>query len=114
MDLDNINDKTIDLITDAVIKKMLYKFKQEYHQMSPPMSVADLMKGFMPFRETEEEFLIAEMARLTTLLHVYEGKEEYIKAAIIKRRLEIVETKLNNLEKDDNNSTDETDAGPQI
>ena len=37
-----------------------------------------------------------------------------MKAAIIKRRLEIVENKLNNLEKDDNNSTDETDAGPQI
>ena len=99
---------------NKVFNDMLYKFKQEYHQMSTPMSVADLMKGFMPFRETEEEFLIAEMARLTTLLHVYEGKEEYIKAAIIKKRLEIVETKLNNLEKDDNNSTDETDAGPQI
>ena len=33
MDLDNINDKTIDIITDAVIKKMLWKFKQEYHQL---------------------------------------------------------------------------------
>ncbi len=41
---------------------MLYKFKQEYHQMSTPMSVADLMKGFMPFRESPEEFLLAEMA----------------------------------------------------
>ena len=29
MDLDNINDKTIDLITDAVIRKMIWKFKQE-------------------------------------------------------------------------------------
>ena len=93
MDLDNINDKTIDLITDAVIKKMLYKFKQEYHQMSTPMSVADLMKGFMPFRESPEEFLLAEMARLHTLLALYEGKEEFMKAAIIKRRLEIIQTK---------------------
>ena len=97
MDLDNINDKTIDIITDAVIKKMLYKFKQEYHQLNTPMSVAELMKGFMPFRETEEEFLVAELARLTTLLHMYEDKEEYIKAAIIKRRLEIIQNKLNNL-----------------
>ena len=66
MDLDNINDHTIELINNAVIKKMLYKFKQEYHQMSTPMSVGDLMKGYMPFRETEEEFLLAEMARLHT------------------------------------------------
>ena len=109
MDLDNINDETIELITNAVIKKMLYKFKQEYHQMSTPMSVGDLMKGYMPFRETEEEFLISEMARLHTLLALYEGQEEFMKAAIIKRRLEIVQNKLNNLD-----DTDESDAGPQI
>tara|TARA_R100000908_G_C3712955_1_gene118834 strand:+ start:362 stop:691 length:330 start_codon:yes stop_codon:yes gene_type:complete len=109
MDLDNINDETIELITNAVIKKMLYKFKQEYHQMSTPMSVGDLMKGYMPFRETEEEFLISEMARLHTLLALYEGQEEFMKAAIIKRRLEIVQNKLNNLD-----DTDESNAGPQI
>jgi len=97
MDLDNINDATIDMITDAVIKKMLWKFKQEYHQLETPMSIGDLMKGYMPFRETEEEFLLAEMARLHTLLALYEGKEEFMKAAIIKRRLEIIQTKLDNL-----------------
>ena len=100
MDLDNINDNTIELITNAVIKKILYKFKQEYHQMSTPMSVGDLMKGYMPFRETEEEFLLAEMARLHTLLALYEGKEEFMKAAIIKRRLEIVQNKLDNIDDD--------------
>ena len=109
MDLDNINDETIELITNAVIKKMLYKFKQEYHQMSTPMSVGDLMKGYMPFRETPEEFLISEMARLHTLLALYEGKEEFMKAAIIKRRLEIVQNKLDNLDDDT-----QSDAGPQI
>tara|TARA_R100001015_G_C4544893_1_gene108069 strand:+ start:337 stop:630 length:294 start_codon:yes stop_codon:yes gene_type:complete len=97
MDLDNINDATIDMITDAVIKKMLWKFKQEYHQLETPLSIADIMKGYMPFRETEEEFLVAELARLTTLLHMYEDKEEFMKAAIIKRRLEIIQDKLNNL-----------------
>ena len=110
MDLDNINDETIELITNAVIKKMLWKFKQEYHQMSTPMSVGDLMKGYMPFRETEEEFLLAEMARLHTLLALYDGKEEYMKAAIIKRRIEIVENRLNNYGEQD----DQADAGTQI
>ena len=109
MDLDNINDATIDMITDAVIKKMLWKFKQEEHQMSTPMTIADIMKGYMPFKETEEEFLLAEMARLHTLLAIYEGKEEYMKAAIIKRRLEIVQNKLDNLD-----DTTQGDAGPQI
>ena len=110
MDLDNINDATIDMITDAVIKKMLWKFKQEYHQLNTPMSVAELMRGYMPFRETEEEFLLAEMARLHTLLALYEGKEEFMKAAIIKRRIEIIENKLNKFGDD----KDESNAGPQI
>ena len=109
MDLDNINDATIEMITNAVIKKMLWKFKQEEHQMSTPMTIADIMKGYMPFKETEEEFLLAEMARLHTLLAIYEGKEEYMKAAIIKRRLEIVQNKLDNLDDDT-----QSDAGPQI
>ena len=98
------------MITDAVIKKMLWKFKQEYHQLNTPMSVGDLMKGYMPFRETEEEFLLAEMARLHTLLALYEGREEFMKAAIIKRRLEIVQNKLDNYGEQD----DQADAGPQI
>lgn len=109
MDLDNINDATIEMITNAVIKKMLWKFKQEEHQMSTPMTISDIMKGYMPFKETEEEFLVAEMARLHTLLAIYEGKEEYMKAAIIKRRLEIVQNKLDNLD-----DTTQGDAGPQI
>ena len=100
MDLDNINDQTIELITNAVIKKMLYKFKQESHQLNSPMTIAELIKGYMPFRETEEEFLMGELARLTTLMHMYEQQEEYMKAAIIKRRLEIVQTKLDNLDDD--------------
>ena len=62
-----------------------------------------------PFKETQEEFLLAEMARLHTLLALYEGKEEFMKAAIIKRRLEIVQNKLDNLD-----DTTQGDAGPQI
>ena len=96
MDLDNINDETIELITNAVIKKMLYKFKQEYHHTTP-MTIGDLMKGYMPFRETEEEALVAELARLTTLLNMYEHNEEYMKAAIIKRKIEIIQNKLEKL-----------------
>jgi len=110
MDLDNINDETIELITNAVIKKMLWKFRQEEHQLNSPMTVAEILKGYLPFKETQEEFLLAEMARLHTLLALYEGKEEFMKAAIIKRRIEIVENKLNKYGEQD----DQADAGSQI
>ena len=109
MDLDNINDATIDMISDAVIKKILWKFKQEEHQLNSPMTVAEILKGYLPFKESPEEFLLAEMARLHTLLALYEGKEEFMKAAMIKKRLDIIQNKLDNLDDDT-----QSDAGPQI
>ena len=61
------------------------------------MTLGELIKGQLPFKETDEEFLVSEMARLTTLLHMYETQEEYMKAAIIKRKLDIIQNKLDNL-----------------
>lgn len=46
---------------------------------------------------TEEETLLAEMARLMTLLDAYEAKEQYEKAAIIKNKIDRIEDKLNKL-----------------
>lgn len=46
---------------------------------------------------TEEEQLLAELARLMTLLQAYEDKEQYEKAAIIKSKIERIEIKLNKL-----------------
>ena len=96
MDLDNINDDMLDTLTDLVIEKLLYKFKNEVHAITP-MTIGELLKGQLPFKETEEEALISELARLHTLEGMYEQNEEYIKAAIIKRKIEIIQKKLNNL-----------------
>lgn len=46
---------------------------------------------------TEEEQLLAEMARLMTLLDAYEDKEQYEKAAIIKNKIDRIEAKIRNL-----------------
>ena len=46
--------------------------------------------------DTEEE-LIGELARLTTLLSIYEHKEQYEKAKIIEDKIKIITKKLNNL-----------------
>ena len=96
MQLDNIDDGMLDTIADLVLDKLLYKMKNEIHAMTP-LSVEDLIRGQMPFKESDEEFLIAELARLMTLLSMYEEKEQYTKAAIIKRKLDIIQNKLNNL-----------------
>ena len=43
---------------------------------------------------TEEEALIGELARLQTLLMIFENKEEYEKAAIVLSKLNAIKTKL--------------------
>jgi DNA-binding transcriptional regulator YbjK len=46
---------------------------------------------------SDEEVLLAELARLMTLLQVYEDKEQYEKAAIINNKIERLKNKLNKL-----------------
>ena len=46
---------------------------------------------------SDEEVLLAELARLMTLLQAYEDKEQYEKAAIIKNKIDRIETKIKNL-----------------
>jgi len=46
---------------------------------------------------SDEEVLLAELARLMTLLQAYEDKEQYEKAAIIKNKIDRIENKIRNL-----------------
>ena len=46
---------------------------------------------------SDEEMLLAEMARLMTLLQAYEEREQYEKAAIIKNKIDKITDKLNRL-----------------
>ena len=92
------NEKIIDELADKVLDKLIQKAQQpQWHQYNTPMTLGELIRGQLPFKETNEEFLVSEMARLTTLLHMYETQEEYMKAAIIKRQLDIIQKKLDNL-----------------
>tara|TARA_R100000781_G_scaffold1862_1_gene3167 strand:- start:72 stop:374 length:303 start_codon:yes stop_codon:yes gene_type:complete len=57
--------------------------------------IDDLINGKTDISEDIEEHLIAELARLTTLLTIYEDKEQYEKAAIIKNKIRIINRRLN-------------------
>jgi|TARA_R100001463_G_scaffold11770_2_gene32835 hypothetical protein len=93
-----MTDDELNIIVDRVLDKLIEKSASpNWHQYNTPMTVGELLKGQLPFKETEEEFLVGEMARLTTLMHMYETNEEYMKAAIIKKKLDEVNNKLDNL-----------------
>tara|TARA_B100000131_G_C17681788_1_gene436848 strand:+ start:169 stop:465 length:297 start_codon:yes stop_codon:yes gene_type:complete len=98
MKKDNISDDDLEILTDKVLQKLIERSSNpRWHQMNSPMTIAELIQGQLPFQESTEEMLVAELARLTTLLNMYEHNEEYMKAAIIKRKLEIIQDKLNKL-----------------
>jgi len=82
-------------LADLIITKLEIKqaqWDEEFHS-----SVQDLYgqeSSKEAFVMTEEEALIGEMARLQTLLMIFENKEEYEKAAIILSKLNAIKTKL--------------------
>jgi hypothetical protein len=86
-------EKLAELITDKLIAK-----QQEYDEQFHVDLQETMMKdgGFVR-QVSEEELLLAEIARLMTLLSSYEDKEQYEKAAIIKNKIDKLKTKLENL-----------------
>ena len=97
-ELEYMTEDELNTIADKVLDILIEKSASpKWHQYNSPMTVGELISGQLPFKESEEEHLVGEMARLTTLLHMYETNEEYMKAAIIKRKLDIVNNKLDNL-----------------
>jgi hypothetical protein len=86
-------EKLAELITDKLIAK-----QQEYDEQFHIDLQETMMKdgGFVR-QVSEEELLLAEIARLMTLLSSYEDKEQYEKAAIIKNKIDKLKTKLENL-----------------
>ena len=92
------NERILDELTEKVLRRLIERSHgPQWHQMNTPMTIGELIQGQIPFKETDEEALIAEMARLTTLMNMYESQEEYMKAAIIKRKLDIIQDKLSKL-----------------
>jgi len=90
-----MDKKTMNELADLIIAKLEIKQQQwddEFHN-----SIAD-MYGKEGHKEafvmTEEEMLIGELARLQTILMIFENNEEYEKAAIVLSKLNAVKTKL--------------------
>ncbi len=90
-----MTNKEMNQLADVIISKLEIKQQQwddEFHS-----SINDLY-GKEASREafvmTEEEALIGELARLQTLLMIFENKEEYEKAAILLSKLNAIKSRL--------------------
>lgn len=91
-----MTDKEKQEIADLVIKKML----QARSNMEKDLfNINDVLFTLLNTQLTQEEILVGELARLMTLMNLYEEKEEYEKAAIIKNKVDKINDKLDQIDK---------------
>lgn len=86
--IDNIymNDEDIERIAELVAEKLYQKAQENINNDS-----------FMIPKEDQEQMLLAELARLMTLLSSYLEREEYDKCAILQNKIKIIENKIEKL-----------------
>jgi hypothetical protein len=95
-----MTEQEMDYLAEVISQKVMDKLiaKQKEWDMQFTNDVANIMKADPNIRMIdEEELLLAEMARLMTLLSTYEEKEEYEKAAIVQNKIRILQKKLDRL-----------------
>ena len=87
--IDNIymNDEDIEKIAKKVAELL-------YDLAANPKAYED---SFIIPKEDQEQVLLAELARLMTLLSSYLEREEYDKCAIIQNKIKIIENKIEKL-----------------
>ena len=90
-----MDKKQMNELADIIITKLEVKqaqWDEEFHSSINDLYGKETSKE--AFIMTEEEALIGELARLQTLLMIFENKEEYEKAAILLSKLNAIKAKL--------------------
>ena len=67
-------------------------------------NINDVLFTLLNTQLSQEEILVGELARLMTLMNLYEEKEEYEKAAIIKNKVDKINDKLDQIEDEKRNN----------
>ena len=85
-----------DLVVNKLNNQFDFQIREEQEINNTDLLIDDLLNNKTNIKDDIEEHLIAELARLTTLLTIYEDKEQYEKASIIKNKIRIINKKLDN------------------
>ena len=95
--MDNITKMTneeLEILAELLFDKLMER--QEELDREFEENVQDMFKaGFTAeIKLTEEELMIGELARLQTLMMLYENKEEYEKAAVLLKKVNDIKKRL--------------------
>jgi protein-arginine kinase activator protein McsA len=95
-----MTEKEIQRLADLIFDKMMEK--QEQADIEYAEQIQQLYKNGYVISDitdklgmNEEERLVGELARLQTMMMILEDKEEYEKAAMILKKINIINKKLN-------------------
>ena len=96
-------ERLADLLFDKIMERQ-EQADQEYHEQVQKLinngykiSSVQAEKYKDELGLNQEERLVGELARLQTILMIYEDKEEYEKAGRILRKLKVIQRKLGKL-----------------
>lgn len=82
-----------------IVMKYLFKLRADLDKEL--FNIDEMLLSLIDVKLTEEEILLGELARLMTLMNLHEDREEYEKAAVIQRKVNDVNNRLDNIQKDD-------------
>ena len=82
-----------------IVMKYLFKLRADLDKEL--FNIDEMLLNLIDVKLTEEEILLGELARLVTLMNLHEDREEYEKAAVIQRKVNDVNNRLDNIQKDD-------------
>ena len=89
-------EKLAEKIADLVMIGLIEKQKEWDQQFTTDVNQMFGTTGYMVGPD-EEQLLLAELARLMTLLLQYEEREQYEKAAIVQNKIQKIQNKLSKL-----------------
>ena len=89
-----MTNKELEILAELLFDKLMGR--QEELDREFEENVQDMFKaGFAAeIKLTEEELMIGELARLQTLMMLYENKEEYEKAAVLLKKVNDIKKRL--------------------
>ena len=97
----NMTDKELNSLAAKIVSRLMrLKTVEDFFKHITKSEVANAA-DYESLDLTEEEDAVGEIARLMTLLNLFQEDEEYEKCAIVKRRLDVVNKILKKYEDDE-------------
>ncbi len=92
-----MNKEELDYIAQTIFEKILEKQVEYDKQFKDDLEDMFIENVNEMTAETKRDHLMGELARLHTLLQSHIEQEDYERASVLKRKIDLIEDKLKNL-----------------